>query len=295
MDSLTHLAMGHAMGVFAAGATPAATKAAYWGALIGNSLPDIDVWVGHLIGKGWSLHRKFTHTVGGMLLLSALCAGTLTLTIPGSSPFLTLGWTLAGVVVHVFTDCLNTFGTRPFMPFSGRVLGFGVLFLLDPFILGTLGLGSMADLAGWVPAAVLKWLYLLTWVYIALRWLWMGRVKARVSGAPGVRNAMVTAWLLGWRFLRECEGRLELGGLDMLGRRETILQAVEPAGGPAVEASRRAPAVAAFLQRARYPYARLEQKEGYWHVAWDDLANRLRRGAPQPLLVILDDGLQVVE
>lgn len=294
MDSLTHLAMGHAMGLFAAGATPAARTAAYWGAFVGNSLPDIDVPVGHLLGKGWSLHRKFTHTIPGMLVLPALAAGLITLLVPGSSPLLTYAWTFAGVIVHVFVDCLNTFGTRPFQPFSDRFFGYGVLFIMDPVILGVLGLGDLAQLAGWISPAVMKTLYIAMWVYVVARWLMLPRLQVRVR-EPGVSRYTVTAWLTGWRFLREREGRLELGRVSALGRRTVVLEAVEPARGPAVEASRQVPAVASFLQRARYPFARIDQQGDLYRVEWDDLAGRMRGRPQNALTVLLDQAFRPVE
>ena len=273
--------MGHAMGMFAKGPTAATATAAYWGAFVGNSLPDIDVTVGHLLGMGWSLHRKFTHTIPGVLLLSALAAGVITWAIPGSDPLLTFGWTLLGAVVHVFMDCLNLFGTRPLWPFSNRVFGLGVVFLLDPVILATLGLGSVAQLAGWMPAGMLRWLYMAIWVYLALRWLVLSRLRARLPGGT------FSPWFLGWRFFRQAEGRLELGKAGPLGRRLIVLETVESARGPAVDASRQIPAVAAFLQRARFPVARLEQKAGRYRVTWEDVFMRLR-GRRQGLEVWLD-------
>ncbi|HLN63612.1 MAG TPA: metal-dependent hydrolase [Symbiobacteriaceae bacterium] len=293
MDSLTHLALGHAMGVFAKGSTPAIQSAAYWGAFVGNSLPDIDVTVGHLIGKGWSLHRKFTHTLPGMLSLSVLATGVITWAVPGSNPLLTFAWTLVGCIVHVFLDCLNLFGTRPFWPFSQQTVGLGVLFLLDPVILGLLGLGSIAQLAGWVSVGLLKGLYGVVWLYVAARWLLLGAVKRKLCG-PGTARAQVAPFFLGWRFFREREGRLEFGTLAFFGSAPQVLETIEPARGPAVDASRQVPAVAVFLQKARMPYARVEQDGGVYRVIWQDLFARFR-GRGVGLAVTLDSNLQVVK
>jgi membrane-bound metal-dependent hydrolase YbcI (DUF457 family) len=293
VDSLTHLALGHAMGVFAGGSTPAVQTAAYWGAFVGNSLPDIDVTVGHLIGKGWSLHRKFTHTIPGMLSLSALATAVITWAVPGSNPLLTCAWTLAGCIVHVFLDCLNLFGTRPFWPFTNRMLGYGVLFLLDPLILGFTGLGSIAQLAGWIDVAVLKGLSIAIWPYIVLRWLMLGRVKRQVN-SPGTERYHVAPFLLGWRYFREQGGRLEFGKMDVLGLRPQVLESVKPAQGPAVEASRSVPAVAQFLRGARVPFARVEQEGERYRVIWQDLFSRFRgRGAG--LAITLDANFQRVD
>jgi inner membrane protein len=279
------------MGMFVNGATPAVRTAAYWGAFVGNSLPDIDVPVGTLLGRGWALHRKFTHTLPGMLLLPVLAAGVITWAIPGSNPWLTYAWTLAGVIVHVFLDCLNTFGTRPFMPFSSKILGYGVLFIMDPLILGAVGLGDLAQLAGWLPASALRAVYVAFWVYVGARWLMLAQLQRRVAGSGRV---MVTAFLLGWRFFRQQANRLEYGSFSMLGTRQQVIEAVETADGPAVEASRQVPEVAAFLQRARWPFARVEPAEDGYRVEWQDLFGRMR-GRTGGLAIRLDANLHVVE
>ncbi|HWI51885.1 MAG TPA: metal-dependent hydrolase [Symbiobacteriaceae bacterium] len=293
MDSLTHLVLGHAMGAFARGATPAVQTAAYWGALVGNSLPDIDVPVGTLLGRGWAFHRKFTHTIPGMLLLPVLATGVITWAVPGSNPLVTYGWTLAGVILHVFLDCLNTFGTRPFRPFSDQILGVGALFIMDPVMLGVLGLADLANLAGWLSGAALRSLSLLILLYVAARWLLLVRLRRKVA-APDVTRSTVTAFLAGWRFFRQRTGRLEYGTMDPLGLRLQVVEEVETATGPAVEASRQVPAVAAFLKRARYPYARLEQQDGHYRVEWQDLFLRMR-GQRGGLEIILDESFNLIQ
>lgn len=293
MDSLTHLVLGHAMGTFATGSTPAVRTAAYWGALVGNSLPDIDVPVGHLIGRGWGLHRKFTHTIPGILALSALATGVIAWAVPGSDPLLTFAWTLAGCIVHVFLDCLNLFGTRPFWPFGNQNLAIGVLFILDPLILGFLGLGSAAQLAGWLGVTVVRGLYGVMWVYVALRWLMLLRLQSKVR-EPGVVRFTVAPFLAGWRFFRQWQDRLEFGSAHPLTGQLTVLESIDTARGPAVDASRQIPAVAAFLKRARYPVARVEERGGQFRVEWQDLFYRMR-GRRGGLAVTLDADLQPID
>lgn len=292
MDSLTHVVLGHAMGIFAQSASPAVQTAAYWGAFVGNSLPDIDVPVGTLLGRGWSFHRKFTHTIPGMLLLPALATGVITWAVPGSSPWVTYAWTLAGVLLHVFLDCLNSFGTRPLKPFSSRFFGYGVLFILDPVILAVLGLGDLAHLAGWLPRAGLQTLTVAMGIYVAARWFTLARLRGSLARAQ--TRLVVTAFLAGWRFFREHEGRLEYGSADFLGLSPRVVESIEPATGPAVEASRQVPAIARFLERARFPFARLEERDGLYRVEWQDLFLRMR-GKPPTLEVCFDQHLNLIQ
>jgi hypothetical protein len=164
---------------------------------------------------------------------------------------------------------------------------------LDPVILGLLGLGSIAQLAGWVSVGLLKGLYGVVWLYVAARWLLLGAVKRKLCG-PGTARAQVAPFFLGWRFFREREGRLEFGTLAFFGSAPQVLETIEPARGPAVDASRQVPAVAVFLQKARMPYARVEQDGGVYRVIWQDLFARFR-GRGVGLAVTLDSNLQVVK
>ncbi|HWI50869.1 MAG TPA: hypothetical protein VNT01_01845, partial [Symbiobacteriaceae bacterium] len=62
----------------------------------------------------------------------------------------------------------------------------------------------------------------------------------------------------------------------------------------AVEASRRVPAVAHFLARARYPFARLEKQDGLYRVEWQDLFLHMR-GQRGCLAILLDANLNLVQ
>ncbi|MGE5673047.1 MAG: metal-dependent hydrolase [Mycobacterium leprae] len=291
MDSLTHLALGHLMGAFTAGSTPAAQTGAYWGAFVGNSLPDIDVPFGHLVGRGWAYHRKLTHTLPGIAVLSLAAAGVIQLADRGASYWLTFGWAVAGCAVHLFMDSHNLFGVRPFAPFVQKAFGWGILFIVDPVILTVSGLGSIGQIVGLLSRQTVRWLYVFIWLYLAVRCMLWGRLLRRLNSGESGRTDLL-AYLASWRYFREWQDRLEYGRVSLNGTC-TPLGAVQKAQGPAVDASRTAPRVQAYLRRARYPYAQVEQTaDGGYRVLWQDLYHRLR-GATQPVEVLLDSGLQL--
>lgn len=207
MDTLTHLILGHTMGGAAAGA--GAGAAAYWGALVGNSLPDIDVPIGYALRRGWAFHRKHTHTLPGILVLSALATGAISLAFPGAPALVTFGWTLLGAAVHVAFDCLNVWGARILWPYSDRRFGFAILFIIDPYILAMHGLAALAAPRGAPWAMASAWIA--TVVYIALRLaLWMAARRALPSGA---RQTLVPLFgrLNRWRYVVETEDAIEKG------------------------------------------------------------------------------------
>lgn len=286
MDSLTHLLLGHTMGAAAAGG---AGTAAYWGALVGNSLPDIDVPAGYAVRKGWAFHRKYTHTAPGIVLLCAVAAAIISSFFPDDPPLLTFGWTLAGAVVHVLLDCLNVRGTRALWPFTNRVFGYAVLFIIDPYMLAIHGLATVAAPLGavWAPAAA----WAATAGYIALRLALRETVR---SSLP--EGAVHTVWpIMGglnrWRYITDSPDALEWGTARALPFRHIASDRIEKPRHPAVEASRALPTVDGFLARARLPYATVEQAEHGYTVTWSDLTARLR-GRTLQVRVRLDPYMQ---
>lgn len=282
MDSLTHLAMGHTLGLLAAAAAPAgpAAGAAYWGALVGSSLPDVDVPAGYLAGRGWAFHRKYTHTLPGVVALGAAAAGVVVGLHPGAPYPLTLAWTLAGCILHVLLDCHNRRGVQPLWPWSRRRLGWGVLFILDPLILALHLAAAAGGSAAW---GALAWAG--TAAYIG--WRWLVRLRAARVLAP----AVVLPYLAGWRYILETPDQVEVGRLGPLWARPYPLRRVRRDQGPAVEATRAVPAVQAFLARAAYPVAQVEPEGGGYRVVWTDLSDR-RPGAR--VQVTLDQHLRPV-
>lgn len=154
MDSITHLAAGVI--------TPLAfRKAPRTGALLlfglaAGQLPDIDFLAGSGPHSMFALHRGLTHSLGALLIFSLILAALLKLFLSQvrlremtvriengeavvnkaddwhySQMFLAA---LLGLVLHVYLDCMTTFGTQIFWPFSSYRVALPALFIVD-FIL----------------------------------------------------------------------------------------------------------------------------------------------------------------
>jgi inner membrane protein len=114
------------------------------------NLPDLD-----LISRFWGsatylkYHRGFTHSILGVTLLAFLLALTIYFlgrkAKPKPGPPLSLRWLLIlawiGTASHLLMDFTNSFGVRPFLPFSGRWYAWDILFIFDPLLLLLLCLG----------------------------------------------------------------------------------------------------------------------------------------------------------
>ena len=158
MDNVTHTLAGLALaeaGLNRKTAWATATLA------IGANLPDVDV-IARLAGSGvdgLAFRRGWTHGVLAMLVLPPLLAASVIAwsrarrrppSQTGAAP-VRPGWLLVlaalGVWSHPLLDLVNTYGVRLLMPFSNRWFYGDTLFIVDPWVLVTLGAGVFVSRA----------------------------------------------------------------------------------------------------------------------------------------------------
>ncbi|HYF94696.1 MAG TPA: metal-dependent hydrolase [Symbiobacteriaceae bacterium] len=273
MDSLTHLLVGHAMGAAASGVAQPYGTAVYWAVLVGNSLPDIDVPLSLLVGRGIKLHRTITHTIPGTVILSAVAAAAISLLLPGTPFGILFGWTLMGCLSHMALDCLNLFGARLFWPLSTRAVEVGVLHILDPFLLGLLGTASLAVYFRLAPQAFLSWAFVLIWPYVACRIATARKLYWALRRA-GSHRARIIPWFASWRYVFETPTAIEFGHW-IRGRRQAVTTYIK-LEHPIIQASLANPKVTAFLAAAEYPYALVEEDADGPAVVWGDALRQMR-------------------
>lgn len=272
MDSLTHLLVGHAMGAVAGSAGYG--EAAYWAALVGNSLPDIDVPISLIFRRDIKMHRTVTHTLPGCILLAAVAALAISQFVPGSSVATTFVWTLLGCLAHLGMDCLNLFGARPFWPLNGRSIDLGVLHIWDPVMLLLLGVPSVAAMTGKASLSVVAVAFFLIWPYIVYRLTLARKLFRKLTEAEGTLRARVIPGAASWGFVTETDTVIQFGRWQH--GRPAVVESIAKEDSPLIRASKTHPAVASFLETAEYPYARIEEDEtGNW-VVWGDVVRRLR-------------------
>lgn len=274
LDTLTHLLVGHAMGAAASGVAGPYGAAAYWGVLIGNSLPDIDVPLSLLVRRDIKMHRTVTHTIPGAMALAAVASLVMhpfMLTTPLGIFFM---WTLLGCLIHMGMDCLNLFGARPFWPLSARSVNLGVLHILDPILLLVLGVPTIAVALGQGSHQFLALSFLLIWPYVFYRILKAKKLYRRLK-ADGSLRARVIPWFSSWRYIYENAGGIEFG-LWSGGARRSLANYPTTEDSPLVRATLGNPRVAAFLKTAEYPYAVVREDSDGHEVVWGDALRQLR-------------------
>ncbi|WP_103030426.1 metal-dependent hydrolase [Salinibacter altiplanensis] len=159
MDSVTQITLGAAVGEATAG-READLKAPLWGAAFGL-LPDLDVLANPFLTdiQALTMHRSVTHSLMFIALVGVCAAYGLRRfhrDIPvsvgrwGALVVLTLG-------THVGLDCLTTYGTQVFWPFSNYPVLHGSVFIVDPLYTVPLATGLLVALRGTAMASARRW------------------------------------------------------------------------------------------------------------------------------------------
>jgi len=285
MDSLTHLLVGHAMGAVATSMVSPTGAAVYWAAVVGNSLPDIDVPLSLILRRDVRLHRTITHTLPGVFVLSIVAAVGIRLFFPEAAFLTVFGWALLGNLTHLTMDCLNLFGARPFWPLHSRSVDLAVLHIMDPILILMLGIPAGAAAIGRAHPMVVALSFFLVPCYVLYRWA-RARGLAQTLKRTEMLRAKVIPWFMGWRYVFETDRTIEFGCWRQ-GRRHAI-STFPKSNSPLIQASLANPAVTSFLSGAEYPFAELHEDDTGHEVVWGDAVRKLRADY-QPLRVRINN------
>jgi len=149
MDNLTHtltaVALSHT-------GLNRKTRFATLTLILGANAPDLDLLAGLKDGATYlKYHRGITHSFLGIVVLGIILCGFVywvgKRVRPKPNLSLTAPWlllaALLGTASHLLLDFTNSYGVRPFLPFSARWYAWDIMFIVDPLLLSllTLGLG----------------------------------------------------------------------------------------------------------------------------------------------------------
>ncbi|WP_156842373.1 metal-dependent hydrolase [Novosphingobium aquimarinum] len=175
MDNLTHSLAGW---VLAETGLKRRTRKGLAALVLAANMPDIDVFLGWVPWLPLATHRGFTHgLLGGVVVMPPILAGLLWLldrwqlsrgTSFRSGLSMHFGWLLAlcylGAITHPLLDWQNTYAVQLMSPWNARWYHNDALFIIDPWIWLTLGLG-----------------------------IWLSRRRAKRSGPHDGRPAILAA------------------------------------------------------------------------------------------------------
>ncbi|WP_249872756.1 metal-dependent hydrolase [Oceanobacillus saliphilus] len=140
MDTGTHIVMGIALGGLATldpavHNDPVLFNAVLVGTVVGSHAPDFDT-VFKLKNNATYIrhHRGASHSLPAIFLWGLLVSGIIYMFVPEVSYFHLWLWTSLAVIIHVFVDLFNAYGTQAFRPFSNKWIAKGFISTFDPYI-----------------------------------------------------------------------------------------------------------------------------------------------------------------
>ena len=254
--------------------------------MIAANLPDVDVLVFATSTPSVAFRRGWTHGILAQLLLPVALAGAFWAWDrwrpgargPGAGSRkpdaeshqapARFGWlallSYLGVYSHVFLDYLNNYGVRLLNPFDWRWLYGDAVFIVDPWLWITLGLGVWFARRRARPRAALVALGVAA-VYIAgmltlaqdARRFVIEEWQARAGQPPRalmVGPVPVVPWTR--EVIIDAGDAYRIGLYTVWPRRLQLTEEIIPKNDrlPAVAAARNEPRVAAFLVWARFPF-----------------------------------------
>ncbi len=257
--------------------------------VIANNLPDIDVAVFATDTLAMSFRRGWTHGVLAQATLPILLTGAMMIydryrsrpagqQASGSAaevvrPGQILLLSFIGVYLHVFMDLMNSYGVRLLMPFSERWFYGDALYIVDPWLYLTLGLGWWLAKTNSRPAKIgvtVAAIYVLAMLgsnVIARREVASGLARA---GRPADTRFMVTPVVVN-PFKREVVvdmgDRYEKGNLWF-----DPMPHFRPAGfgmeklidAPDLQPLLQRPRAQAFLRWSRFPFVQPDATGAVW-------------------------------
>jgi inner membrane protein len=296
MDNLCHTLVGAAM---AHAGLRRKTRFATGTLMIAANLPDLDVLVLATDVPSIAFRRGWTHGVLAQIVLPLALTGIMLLLArarrarPGQPPANT-AWLLLlsylGVYSHVFLDFLNNYGIRLLAPFDWRWIYGDTLFIMDPWLWLTLGLGVWLSrrYATTTPAQVA----------LTVAALYIG---AMFVSARAARDIVIDAWqqqrgrepqaaMVGptpvtpfaRQIIIDAGDHYETGTMRWLPPTVTFTgnRVAKNDRQPGVFAARETPSFRYFLVWSRFPFYQLDDEPGGTRVSVGDmrftLANPLR-------------------
>lgn len=153
------------------------TQAIMIGTIIGSQAPDLDTVLKlRNNAKYIRNHRGLTHSIPAVILWSILITGIIYIFFPESSLFHLSLWTTLAVVLHVFVDIFNAYGTQALRPFTKKWIALGIINTFDPFIFFLHILGILVWAVGGHQGYTFLSVYVVLIGYYILRYLMQQRI-----------------------------------------------------------------------------------------------------------------------
>lgn len=300
MDTGTHFVFGLGLGGLAMidpviASHPYGPVAILLGTVAGSNAPDLDSLLRFKSNADYiKNHRGLSHSFPAILGWASLITAVVSL-IFRDIPWWHIGfWVLLAVVVHVFVDLFNSYGTQAYRPVSRQWVAWNIIHIFDPFIFSSHLLAILLWIAGIAdPTVVFPVLYGLLIVYYGWRTFVHRRLSRQIEridpdSQPGDKHTLMpTISLYRWNLVRQSkDGAYAIGEWDHGTLR--WLDRMKCDDHPALDASKENPDVQAFLSVTPFPCGQVKRQTWGYEVRWVDVRYRYRKQYPFVAVVLMD-------
>ncbi|MFC5652463.1 metal-dependent hydrolase [Paenibacillus solisilvae] len=301
MDSGTHLVMGLGLAGLAS-VDPAIASdqtlyaAVLIGTVVGSQAPDLD---GFLRLKSNAVyirnHRGLSHSIPAIAIWSILITFLIQLGFGFNLPWQHIGgWVLLAVVLHVFVDLFNTYGTQAMRPFTEKWISWNIIHIFDPVIF----ISHVIAILLWAlklgdPTIIFPTLYALLVVYYIWRTAAHRMLGQRIKRIDtdyheGDHYIIIpTISLYDWNIVKKRPdgvfiiGDFRRGHLRWVDRTRCMEH-------PAIDQSRNDPSIRAFLYFTSTACAEVKEHSWGYEVRWSDVRYRHRKQYPFVGVLLMD-------
>ncbi|MBH5319187.1 metal-dependent hydrolase [Paenibacillus sp. GSMTC-2017] len=307
MDSGTHLVMGIGLAGLATidpvvAANPTILTAVLIGTVAGSQAPDLDNLL-RLKGNACYIrnHRGISHSIPAIFVWTIAITGILQLLYRGSLPWLHVGgWVLLSVMLHVFTDLFNAYGTQAMRPFKEKWISWNIIHIFDPVIFAVHIIAILLWAANLVnPATLFPFMYLFLTIYFIWRTFDARRtVKSLPAKDKGHHKgdtyfAIPTISLSIWNIVKHsADGTFSIGNLR--GSSLRWMDKVQCSNHPAVEKSKNDASVRSFLYFTSFACADVKEHSWGYEVRWSDVRYRHRKQYPFVAVLLMNKQYETV-
>ncbi len=305
LDSGTHLVMGVALGGLALADPVIADNslsfaAVMAGTILGSQVPDVDtvlklrnnaIYIRH--------HRGITHSIPAVILWPIGITAILSIIFQETNILHLWLWTFLAVILHVFVDIFNAYGTQALRPFSKKWIALGVINTFDPIIFGLHCIGILLWVYGFNPVMIFSIMYLIIFGYYVLRFALQAAVKRAVHHAIQDEEYVIVAPTMrffNWRVAAKSKTHYYVG--RAYGRTINIYDKFEIhpiPKTPIVEKALEDPNLAAFISFSPlYRWEISELDNGITEVRLIDLRYRSNDRYPFVAVAHVDEELNIV-
>lgn len=295
MDTTSHIIIGLGLGALSyidpiVANSASMSFAVLMGTVIGSNAPDID-FVYKLKGNSSYIrhHRGWSHSLPSLPLWGLAVSGSIYPFFPDSSFLHLFLWTVLAVILHVFFDLFNVYGTQALRPFSKKWIAFDSIPLIDPLII-FLHVVGFCLLPFYETGMVFSFIYMFIFLYLFIRTVYSYFIKKYLFGyfQNAISIKMIPKMsIFEWNLMMETEDDFLFGvySLNSLSIEHTISKHVKYSD--LIRESMKDSLVSDFLSSTDYAYPFVQEKKNGYFVYWKDLRFRNKKFFPYLAVVFI--------